>query len=63
MYCLRDRFAPKRKVICVALMQEFQRCLLQTPVMLAGSYSLPVMFEDILMHEAAGASTGNPATF
>ena len=64
MYCLRDRFAPKRKVICVALMQEFQRCLLQTPVMLAGSYSQPVMFEDILMHEvAAETSSRNPATF
>ena len=30
MYCLRDRFVPKRKVICIALMQEFQRRLLQT---------------------------------
>jgi hypothetical protein len=63
MYCLRDRFAPKRKVICVALMQEFQRRLLETPVMLAGSYSQQVIFEEILMHEAAETNIKSPATF
>ena len=63
MYCLRDRFAPSRKMICVALMQEFQRRLLETPVMLAGSYSQQVIFEEILMHEAAETNIKSPATF
>jgi hypothetical protein len=53
MYCLRDRFTRRRKVICVALMQEFQRWLLQTPVMLAGRYTQPLSLEDALADQAA----------
>jgi len=59
MYCLRDRFTPKRKVICVALMREFQRRLLQTPVMLAGRYTQPLIFEDALADQAARTTLEN----
>ena len=59
MYCLRDRFTPRRKVICVALMQEFQRQLLETPVMLAGRYTQPLIFEDVLADQAARTSVEN----
>lgn len=63
MYCLRDRFAPKRKLICVALMHEFQQRLLKTPVMLAGKYTQPAIFEDVLTRQADEASIQNQATF
>jgi hypothetical protein len=62
-YCLRDQFAPKRKVICIALMQEFQRRLLETPVMLAGRYTQPVIFEDVLADQAARTSLEKQMTF
>ena len=63
MYCLRDRFVPKRKVICIALMQEFQRRLLQTPVMLAGRYTQPLIFEDALADHAARTGLEKQMTF
>jgi hypothetical protein len=62
MYCLRDRFAPKRKVICVALMHEFQQRLLQTPTMLAGRYTHPAIFEDVLTRQVTETSIQKQAT-
>jgi hypothetical protein len=48
MCFLRDSFMPRRRTICVALLQDFRRELLQTPVMLAGRQATAVPFQHIL---------------
>src|SRR5712692_9436711 len=48
MCFLRDSFMPRRRKICVALLEDFRRELLQTPVMLAGRQATAVRFQQIL---------------
>jgi hypothetical protein len=55
--CMKQCFAPRRLVICLALAAEFAQDLLKARVVVAGGSHRTVPFEDVLMRSDGAAST------
>ena len=54
--CMKQCFAPRRLVICLAVAAEFIDELLETPVIVAGRSDRPVRFSEVLMRTAMNSS-------
>jgi hypothetical protein len=54
--CIKQCFAPRRLMICLAVAGEFVQTLLDTPVIVASGGDRPVRFADVIRGAAANAS-------
>lgn len=54
--CMKQCFAPRKLVICLAVAAEFVQELLETPVIVAGRSDRPVRFSEVLLQATIGSS-------